>query len=158
MGKKYSRRVNQLMQRKVTQLLLEQSNDPRLTEVTITDVSVNRDTTRAEVFFSIIGTPEEIAEAQAALNGAAGWLQNQMAPTLRLRNLPKLEFIYDPSLAHGARIEELLHQLHQDGSDTTMTMTVPNALRQTSALLENERPLRSRIRDPMATPSGRPWR
>jgi ribosome-binding factor A len=121
MGKKYARRINQLIQRKVTQLLLEQSNDPRLAVVTITDVSVNRDTTRAEVYFSIIGTPEEIATVQQVLDGAAGWLRKEMAPTLRLRNLPALAFIYDPSLAHGARIEELLHQLQEEdkihGSD-----------------------------------------
>lgn len=114
MGKKYSRRINQLIQRMVTQLLLEQSNDPRLAGVTITDVSVNRDTTRAEIYFSIIGTSEEIAEVKKVLNGAAGWLRNQMAPTLRLRNLPALEFVYDPSLAHGARIEELLQQLQEE--------------------------------------------
>jgi ribosome-binding factor A len=108
MSKKYAQRINQLIQRKVTQLLLEQSNDPRLSEVTITDVSVNRDTTRAEVYFSIIGTAEEIAAVHQALEGASGWLRSQMAPSLRLRNIPKLVFIYDPSLAHGARIEELL--------------------------------------------------
>ena len=117
MSKKYLRRVNQLIQRKITQLLFEQSNDPRLAEVTITDVSINRDTTRAEVYFSIIGTAEEIEETAAALNGAAGWLRKQMAPTLRLRNLPELIFIYDPSLAHGARIEALLQELNQDEED-----------------------------------------
>jgi ribosome-binding factor A len=114
MGKKYLRRVNQLLQRKITELLLRESNDPRFAEVTITDVSVNRDTTRAEVYFSIIGTPEEIDATAEALNKAAGWMMRQMAPTLRLRNLPKLIFIYDPSLAHGARIEALLQELHED--------------------------------------------
>jgi ribosome-binding factor A len=118
MGKKYLRRVNQLLQRTITELLFRHSNDPRFAEVTITDVSVNRDTTRAEVYFSIIGSQEEILEVEAALNGAAGWLRQQMAPTLRLRNLPQLIFIYDPSLAHGARIEELLHQLHDEDTET----------------------------------------
>jgi ribosome-binding factor A len=78
-------------------------------------VVVNRDTSRAEIFFSIIGSEEDIAVTQTALDGAAGWLRNEMAPTLRLRNLPHLVFTYDPSLAHGARIEELLHELHVDG-------------------------------------------
>ncbi|MGC9393304.1 MAG: 30S ribosome-binding factor RbfA [Anaerolineae bacterium] len=114
MGKKYMGRVSQLIRRKLTQLLIEESNDPRLENVTITDVVVNRDTTRAEVFFSIIGSAEDIAVTQAALDGAAGWLRSEMAPTLRLRNLPHLVFTYDPSLAHGARIEELLHELHAD--------------------------------------------
>lgn len=117
MGKKYLGRVNQLLRRKITQLLLEESNDPRLAEVTITDVSTNRDTSRAEVFYSIIGTPEDIAAIQEALDGAAGWLRSAMAPTLRLRNIPRLVFTYDPSLAHGARIEELLQQFHEDIDD-----------------------------------------
>ncbi|HHE72216.1 MAG TPA: 30S ribosome-binding factor RbfA [Chloroflexi bacterium] len=125
MGKKYLRRVNQLLQRKIAELLLEESNDPRFSAVTITDVSVNRDTTRAEVYFSIIGTPEEIAETQAALNHAAGWLRSKLAPTLRLRNIPQLIFIYDPSLAHGERIDALLHQFQHEaqsyGPDTTAT-------------------------------------
>ena len=114
MGKKYINRINQLVRRIVAQLLLEESSDPRLAEVTITDVSVNRDTTRAEVYFSIIGTQDEVVEVQAALDGAAGWLRSKMAPSLRLRNLPQLVFLYDPSLAHGARIEEILKQLRDE--------------------------------------------
>jgi ribosome-binding factor A len=114
MGKKYMGRINQLILRKVAQLLAEQSRDPRFSQVSITDVNVNRDTTRAEVYFSIIGTPEEISEIGAALNGAAGWMRSQLAPTLRLRNVPQLIFVYDPSLAHGARIEELLQGLSED--------------------------------------------
>jgi ribosome-binding factor A len=111
MGKKYLNRVNELVRRKVTQLLLEQSNDPRLTEVTITDVSTNRDTSRAEVYYSIIGTPDDIADIQSVLENAAGWLRSQLAPTLRLRNVPQLVFIYDPSLANGDRIDALLQDL-----------------------------------------------
>lgn len=111
MGKKYQGRVGQLIRRVVTQLLLEESNDPRLAAVTITDVAVNRDTSRADVYYSIIGDAEEIATMQATLEGAAGWLRTQMAPRLRLRNIPRLVFQYDPSLAQGERIEELLHEL-----------------------------------------------
>lgn len=111
MGKKYINRVNALVRRKLTQLLLEESNDPRLTEVSITDVSVNRDTSRAEVYYSIIGTPDDIAEMQGVLDNAAGWLRGKLASILRLRNVPHLVFIYDPSLAHGDRIDALLQEL-----------------------------------------------
>lgn len=114
MGKKYINRVNKLVRRKLTQLMLEESNDPRLTEVSITDVVVNRDTTRAEVYYSIIGTEEDITEIQSVLEKASGWLRKQLAGTLRLRNVPTLVFMYDPSLAHGDRIDALLHQLTND--------------------------------------------
>ncbi len=114
MGKKYLKRVGNLIQRKVTQLLLMESKDPRLAEVTITDVTVNRDTSRAEVFYSIIGDQEERQEVQAALDHAAGWMRAEMAPTLRLRNIPELVFTYDPSLAYGAHMEELLDRLQEE--------------------------------------------
>lgn len=114
MGKKYMGRVSQLIRRKLTQLFLEESQDIRLNEVTITDVTVNRDTTRAEVYYSLIGTEDDIAKMQVVLDGASGWLRAQMAATLRLRNIPKLVFVYDPSLEHGARIEVLLEQLHDE--------------------------------------------
>jgi ribosome-binding factor A len=130
MGKKYLQRVNKLVRRKVTQLLFEQSNDPRLAEVSITDVSVNRDTTRAEVYYSIIGSMEDIEETQAALNGAAGWLRGKLAPTLRLRNVPQLVFIYDPSLEHGSKIDAILQQYHQEETtenDNTIAVTETSA-------------------------------
>lgn len=116
MGKKYLNRVGTLIRYHITRLLLETSNDERLRQVTITDVVVNRDTTRAEVFYSILGPAEERATVQAALDKAAGWLRSEMAPVLRLRNLPQLVFSFDPSLAQGERIEALLSQLQSDSA------------------------------------------
>jgi ribosome-binding factor A len=134
MGKKYLQRVNELLRRKITLLLLEESKDPRLSAVTITDVEVTRDTSRAEIYYSIIPpvTEEEgvsdfepmsagdesweaeKAEIQKALKGASGWLRAQLAPNLRLRHVPELAFIYDDSLEHGARIEALLRELREE--------------------------------------------
>lgn len=115
MGKKYLSRVSTLIRFHITRLLLESSNDERLMQVTITDVVVNRDTTRAEVYYSILGPAEERVEVQAALNKAAGWLRSEMAPVLRLRNLPQIVFAYDPSLEQGERIEALLNKLQAEG-------------------------------------------
>lgn len=116
MGKKYIQRVNQLVRRIVTQLLAEESHDPRLLNVTVTDVVVNRDTTRAEVYYSIYGDLEDRPEIQATLDGAAGWLRSRLAAALRLRNIPQLVFIYDPSLVHGEKIEALLQQFKKEDS------------------------------------------
>ncbi len=111
MSKKYIQRVGLLLRRKITQLLLAGSNDPRLGIVTITDVIPNRDTTRAEVFYSLYGTDLDRREIHAVLTGMTGWLRSEMAATLRLRKIPELVFVYDPSLEHGARIEAILGQL-----------------------------------------------
>jgi len=133
MGKKYQRRVSELIRRKITQLLVTESNDPRLATVTITDVSVNQDTTRAEIYYSLIGTPEEKETVQAALDKASGWVRAQLAPTLRLRNLPELVFVYDFSLEHGDHIDAILNQLqeetqeHDTDKDTAASQTTTGA-------------------------------
>ncbi len=121
MSKKFLGRVNRLIQRKVVKLLLEQSHDSRLSDVTITDVSVNRDTTRAEVYYSIIGSEEEVEEVQEALDGAAGWLRGEIAPTLRLRNIPELIFIHDTSLETGERIDQILDAWREEKEDDDLT-------------------------------------
>jgi len=129
MSKKFLGRVNRLIQRKVAKLLLEQSHDSRLSDVTITDVSVNRDTTRAEIYYSIIGSEEEVEEVQEALDGAAGWLRGEIAPTLRLRNIPELIFIHDTSLETGERIDQLLdawREEKEDDDDDVTTDTAPS--------------------------------
>lgn len=126
-------RVNELLRRKITLLLLEKSKDPRFADVTITDVSVTQDTSRAEVYYSIIppvaeeDLPDDEARAnqlaaldshkeeiKEALDGATGWLRANLAPTLRLRHVPELNFVYDDSLEHGARIEALLKKLREE--------------------------------------------
>ncbi len=131
MGKKYLQRVNELLRRKITLLLLEESKDPRLAALTITDVEVTQDTSRAEIYYSIMppvvedgglsdfDTTEDEWEAekatvQEALEGAAGWLRAELAPSLRLRHVPELVFTYDDSLEHGARIEALLREIRED--------------------------------------------
>lgn len=129
MGKKYLSRVGSLIRYHITRLLLESSNDERLQQVNITDVVVNRDTTRAEVFYSLLGSAEERVEVQAALDKAAGWLRSELAPVLRLRNLPQLVFAFDPSLVQGERIEALLSQLQADGvlsPDASSSVATPS--------------------------------
>jgi ribosome-binding factor A len=111
MGKKYQRRVADMIRTHLTDLLERKSNDPRLQMITITDVTVTPDTVRADVHFSVLGGNEAQAEAQAGLNSAAGWLRRELSQRLRLRNTPQLVFHYDPSLERGEHIASILDEL-----------------------------------------------
>jgi ribosome-binding factor A len=111
MSKKYQRRVSRLIQRRLTTLLWEKASDPRLQGVTITGVDVTPDTVRADVHFSVLGTEEDRAAALAGLEAAQGWLRREIGRGLRIRNIPRLVFLYDPSLEHGEHISEILDSL-----------------------------------------------
>jgi len=95
----------------LTDLLQTRINDPRLEGVTITRVKVTPDTTRADVYFSVLGDEGARRTAQKGLESAAGLLRREVGARTRLRNTPALVFHWDPSLEYGERIDQLLDQL-----------------------------------------------
>ncbi len=103
--------MSELIRHHLTDLLQTQVDDPRLEGVTITRVRVTPDTTRAEVYFSVLGGPEARQVAQEGLESAAGFLRRELGARTRLRNTPALHFRWDPSMEYGERIEHILDQL-----------------------------------------------
>ena len=104
-----SERVNELIRRELVLLLKQETKDPRLKQVVITDVIVSRDLTSAKVFFSVDEDSKIIVAS--LLNKASGFFRSSLSKTLDLRHTPTLSFIYDPAPNTGARIDDLLRKL-----------------------------------------------
>jgi len=102
-------RVNELIRRELVLLLKQESKDPRLRQVVITDVVVSRDLTSAKVFFSVDVNSVKIVET--SLNKASGFFRSSLSKTLDLRHTPTLSFIYDTTPNTGARLDDLLSKL-----------------------------------------------
>jgi ribosome-binding factor A len=119
MGKKYQRRVSDLVRSHLTDLLRRKASDPRLQMVTITGVSVSPDTRHASVHYSVLGGAEVQNEAQIGLESAAGWLRRELGSRLRLRHTPELAFHFDPSLERGEHIASLLDELMPGEANAT---------------------------------------
>jgi len=102
-------RVNELMRRELVLLLKQETKDPRLKQVVITDVIVSRDLTSAKVFFSVDADSNKIVVS--LLNKACGFFRSSLSKTLDLRHTPTLSFIYDTTPNTGARIDDLLSRL-----------------------------------------------
>ena len=102
-------RVNELMRRELVLLLKQETKDPRLKQVVITDVIVSRDLTSAKVFFSVDEDSNKIVVS--LLNKASGFFRSSLSKTLDFRHTPTLSFIYDTAPNTGARIDDLLSKL-----------------------------------------------
>jgi ribosome-binding factor A len=111
MGKKYQRRVSELVHIHLSNLLERKIKDPRLDMVTITDVVVTPDASRADVYYSALGGEEAQEDAREGLESAAGYLRRELGRELRLRNIPELVFHYDRSVERGERISAILDEL-----------------------------------------------
>ena len=122
MGKKYQRKVSELIHIHLSNLLERKVKDPRLDMVTITDVEIAPDASSARVYYSAVGGDQTRAEAKEGLESAAGWMRRELGQHLRLRRTPELFFRYDHSLERGERISNILDELGF-GDENTDTPT-----------------------------------
>jgi ribosome-binding factor A len=110
------RRVNELL-REVIASEVAVLKDPGLGFVTITGVETSPDLRAARVYYSVLGDEEQRAETAAALERAAPRIRTITGGQVRLKYLPRLDFVYDESVDRGIRIDELLRNLEGEYED-----------------------------------------
>ncbi|HQW51809.1 MAG TPA: 30S ribosome-binding factor RbfA [Tepidiformaceae bacterium] len=106
-------RVNELLRAEISELILREVKDPRVSRgmVTITEVQVSPDLRRAVVYVSHMGTETERRDALEGLQRSAPFLHRELVHRLSMRNVPELVFKFDPSIERGARLAELINQV-----------------------------------------------
>ncbi len=110
-------RLNDLLRAELSELVMRELKDPRVSGlVTLTEVDVAPDLTRAKVFVSVLGSDEERDATMQALRAAAHFLRRELGKRLTIRRTPELTFIPDDSLARGARLLDLLKETREDGA------------------------------------------
>ena len=106
-------RVNQLIKEEISLVLQRELKDPRLGFVTVTEVETTGDLKLAKVFVSVLGNDNQWVASLAGLRSARGFIRHWLRGHLELRVTPELDFRPDRSMAHAARIQELLKHLHE---------------------------------------------
>ena len=91
---------------------LEKMNDDRLEMVSVTGVDTAPNLRHAVVYVDVLGAERE-ADALAALGRATHRLQSAIGRQVRLKYTPTLEFVIDPGVQDGERIETLLRSLRE---------------------------------------------
>jgi ribosome-binding factor A len=107
------RKVNELLREVIAEAVTE-LKDPGLGFLTITGVDASPDLRNAFVYYSVLGTEDEIAETGAALERAAPHIQSIAGSQIRMKYTPRLTFKIDPSISEGLKIDQLLHELETD--------------------------------------------
>jgi ribosome-binding factor A len=96
------------IQRVLSELVAREVKDPRVGNVTITAVLLADDLSVARVLFAPFASQAPVAEVQAGLTRAAGFLRGAVGRRLRLRYSPRLEFVPDDSVAKAAHLTSLI--------------------------------------------------
>ena len=117
--------LNSLVHRRLSEVLLFESNDPRFSNVTISRVEASGNLTVAKVFVSIF-PPDGNDELIKSLNHASGFLSRRLGQVLKTRNTPQLIFKYDYGFDHSDEIETLLKGILPKDSNDQLKKTNRN--------------------------------
>lgn len=108
-------RVSQEIQREINDVLAKRVRDPRVQDITITDVEVTGDLQQATVYYSTLQEDEKtVTDTQEGLVKATGLIRKELGSRLSLYKTPELSFARDESISYGNRIDELLNQIKED--------------------------------------------
>jgi len=109
--KKRQGRTAEFIKEVMGELISTKLKDPRLAMTTITDATITQDLRQATVWYSVLGSDEEVLAAAEGLRSASGWLRRALGTQLHLRFVPELTFKRDASWERGFRVDTLLDQI-----------------------------------------------
>ena len=107
-------RVADQIRMEVADILMRKIKDPRVRDVTVTDVELTGDLRIAYIFVTTMETGEAERDIFAGLSRASGFVRSELGRRLSLRYLPDVIFKKDVSGPRGDRIMQLLEGLHEE--------------------------------------------
>jgi len=107
-------RIADRIRDEISEMLVMQLTDPRLTGVTITDVNVDRELAYANIYVSALEGSKRADEIVSTLTHAKGFIRSRLAERIELRAFPNLRFYWDPTPEKADHIERLLNSLHDE--------------------------------------------
>jgi ribosome-binding factor A len=107
-------RISERIREELSEMLLKEVADPRLSGISVTDVKVDRELAWAEIFVSAIEGADRSKEVLEGLRSATGFLRHELATRIDLRTFPRLRFHWDPTPERADHIERLLAQLRSE--------------------------------------------
>jgi ribosome-binding factor A len=84
-----------ILQREISQMILQELTDPQLGFITVTRVEPTPDLKSAKVFISVLGVKSSQEESLACLKKASGYMQKLLGSRLRMRFIPNISFHLD---------------------------------------------------------------
>lgn len=104
-------RLEELIRRIVSEIIMRELKDPRIGFVTVTGVELSKDYAEAKIGISILGSPTEVRKGMEGIRSSSGYVQKLLGKELKIRSLPRVYFYLDKTVEEAVemvgRIENL---------------------------------------------------
>ncbi|MDR1168741.1 MAG: 30S ribosome-binding factor RbfA [Heliobacteriaceae bacterium] len=79
--------------------------------VSVVDVEVSHDNSYAKVFYSILGSDEQIERTKEVVEKSTPKIRFEVGKRIRLRLTPELRFVYSDSFQKGSKVNEIIDKI-----------------------------------------------
>jgi ribosome-binding factor A len=107
-------RIADRIREELSEMLIKEIKDPRMSTVSITDVTVDRELAYADIFVSSFEGSQHSQEILKGFRNASGFIRHSLAERIELRVFPQLRFHWDPTPERADHIEQLLASIRQE--------------------------------------------
>ncbi len=107
-------RIADRIRQELSEMIVKEIGDPRLSGISVTDVKVDRELAFADIYVSAVEGHERAKEVLAGLEHAKGFLRGALAERVDLRVFPRLRFHWDPTPERADRVERLLAEIREE--------------------------------------------
>ncbi|MDX1994412.1 MAG: 30S ribosome-binding factor RbfA [bacterium] len=104
-------RMNDRIRLILSELLLREVSDPRLSGVTVTEVKLDPELMFADIYVNALGDESREKDVMTGLKRANGFLRREVGKRIRVRNTPELHFHWDATLERGERMNQIISKL-----------------------------------------------
>jgi len=106
-------RIADRIRQELSEMLIREISDPRLHQIFITDVKIDKELAFADVYVSAIEGTSRSKDVLAGLESASGFLRRTLASHVELRAFPRLRFHWDVTPENADHIEKILAGLRE---------------------------------------------
>lgn len=107
-------RVNGEVMRVLAEVIRSEIKDPRINPMTsVVAVEVAPDLKTCKAWISVLGNEESQKDTLAGLKSAEGYIRNQLARKINLRNTPEIRFIIDQSIEYGVNMSRMIDEVNR---------------------------------------------
>lgn len=108
-----TRRVAELIRQEVASIIRDSIHDHRVKDVVITAVKVSVDLDVAKVYWTTYND-DAVNAIQAGLESSSGFIRKGILKSVRMKKVPKLEFVIDDSKQEADKIDSLINLIEKE--------------------------------------------
>lgn len=104
-------RLEELIRRIVSEVIMRELKDPRIGFVTVTGVELSKDYAEAKIGISILGSSAEVRKGMEGIRSSSGYVQKLLGKELKIRILPRVYFYLDKSVEEAVEMVGKINNL-----------------------------------------------